>query len=473
MKTTNTSLVILMASLIAIQVNAQQLFRDSGQKLGNSCSWDAKLGDLDNDGDLDAVVANYDWNPGSTQKNEIWLNDGKGNFSIKSQELGSTSSVILFDINSDNNLDIIAEGNAYLNNGTADFTLSNQYAFKGSTILFDKNLNNDNKYQAVTIQSGDSSLLRFYSLENCKAAKDSFWVKGLSGITMAIGDLNNDSFSDIVLGQSGPNTGPTFILINNKKGRFEISNQKLGNYISSNIYLKDINADGYLDLLQCNYHTPDGVPFAIYPAQLYLNDGTGNFTLKTIAYNLTYITPDASILDLDNDGDMDIYLNHGHRSADLSRKSEILFNDGQGNFSSSTVNLTLVPTSATVFGDLDQDGDLDAFLACGIFNGTNVGAPDKVWLNTTNDTTVSINKLNTEEIKIFPNPTSGIIHFTSIDFQKDVTIKIFNITSKQLVSMPIQNLNSTTIDLKDFSKGIYLLNLNLGDRMICRKICIE
>jgi hypothetical protein len=49
-------------------------FTDSGQALGNGDSEDVALGDVDGDGDLDAVVAN------SGQHNRVWRNDGSGTF---------------------------------------------------------------------------------------------------------------------------------------------------------------------------------------------------------------------------------------------------------------------------------------------------------------------------------------------------------------------------------------------------------
>ena len=50
-------------------------FVDSGQALGNSDSRSVALGDLDGDGDLDAMVANS-----GDQPNTVWTNDGNATF---------------------------------------------------------------------------------------------------------------------------------------------------------------------------------------------------------------------------------------------------------------------------------------------------------------------------------------------------------------------------------------------------------
>jgi hypothetical protein len=383
MLTTYLGLIITLS--FTVNLSAQQLFTDSGQLLGHSVSWDVKLGDLDGDGDLDAVVANYDWNAGSTEKNEIWLNNGDATFTKSQQSIGSIQKLTLYDIDMDGDIDIIenAERNVYmtpikvwLNDGKANFTISDSYNFKGESIVFDKSLKNNNQYQAITLEN---SLLRFYSFDNDNIAiRDSLKIENFNGFSISVGDLNNDGYSDIVLGQNGP----TFVLFNNKNGGYALSKQKLGDFICTNIYLADVNADGFLDILQCNYHTMT-TPQVIQPVQLYLNDGNRNFTQKPLSYNSSYITPDAAMLDLDSDGDLDIYLNHGHRHFSLSQKSEILFNDGQCNFTPGTVELSIIPSSATAFGDLDKDGDLDAFLACGIYNsdGSCTGSSNRVWLN--------------------------------------------------------------------------------------------
>jgi len=77
------------------------VFTDSGQRLGNADSLDVVLGDVDGDGDIDAVVANSD------QANQVWRNDGTGVFTDSGQRLGSsnTYAVALGDLDGDGDLD--------------------------------------------------------------------------------------------------------------------------------------------------------------------------------------------------------------------------------------------------------------------------------------------------------------------------------------------------------------------------------
>ena len=56
------------------------------QSLGSSASNSVALGDLDGDGDLDAMVANF------LQPNHVWTNDGTGTFTNSGQTLGSDFS---------------------------------------------------------------------------------------------------------------------------------------------------------------------------------------------------------------------------------------------------------------------------------------------------------------------------------------------------------------------------------------------
>ncbi len=85
-------------------------FTDSGQRLGTSLSRKVELADLDGDGDLDAFVTNGGIRDANVveQANEIWLNDGTGVFTV-GQELGNgvSGGVALGDIDGDGDLDAL------------------------------------------------------------------------------------------------------------------------------------------------------------------------------------------------------------------------------------------------------------------------------------------------------------------------------------------------------------------------------
>jgi uncharacterized repeat protein (TIGR01451 family) len=78
-------------------------FSDSGQRLGNAFTQGAALGDVDGDGDLDAVFAGDD---------QVWLNDGTGNFSEGERPLGHAGGygLALGDLDGDGDLDAIFAG---------------------------------------------------------------------------------------------------------------------------------------------------------------------------------------------------------------------------------------------------------------------------------------------------------------------------------------------------------------------------
>ncbi|MFC2017179.1 Ig-like domain-containing protein, partial [Chloroflexota bacterium] len=72
--------------------------------------------------------------------------------------------------------------------------------------------------------------------------------------------------------------------------------------------------------------------------------------------------------DVDGDGDLDAFV------ANISQANRVWLNDGSGNFSDSGQSLGSSTSHDVSLGDVDGDGDLDAFVA-------NSGQGNKVWLN--------------------------------------------------------------------------------------------
>ena len=191
---------------------------------------------------------------------------------------------------------------------------------------------------------------------------------GYKGI--ALGDLDGDGRTDMLLSQSGraiDHFGPMVFLNRGVRSfQFHATGFTFTTSLSSTgVYLLDADGDLDLDALffGSNY---SGGPRT---DQLFLNDGAAHFTEVT-ATHLPYILGNiqcVAIGDYDRDGDLDLaYAVYGAVGAYL------LANDGQGHFSV-TQTLPCPWSECVVTGDLDRDGDLDLFF-CG-------GGPHRLLFN--------------------------------------------------------------------------------------------
>lgn len=157
------------------------------------------------------------------------------------------------------------------------------------------------------------------------------------------------------------------VWLNDGAGRFTDSGQRLGNWATGGVALGDLDGDGDLDAFEANR---GGREFSGGdPAdRVWLNDGTGHFTDSDqwMGASDGYAV---ALGDVDGDGDLDAYVGNAY----FGPADEVWLNDGSGRFTDSEQRLGDENTRVVVLDDVDRDGDLDAFV------GSDVAG--QIWTN--------------------------------------------------------------------------------------------
>ncbi len=125
----------------------------------------------------------------------------------------------------------------------------------------------------------------------------------------------------------------------------------------------DINGDSLEDIFIAGSRAENETWF--------IQNEDGSFIKKEVAYkNVDKLEEDAGTLlfDVDNDGDLDLYIARGCGQYPIGHeyyKDKLMINDGQGNFTdfSSALPDKNSNSSSVKAADFDRDGDLDLFVA--------------------------------------------------------------------------------------------------------------
>jgi hypothetical protein len=246
---------------------------------------------------------------------------------------------------------------------------------------------------------------------------------------VALGDLDGDGRLDAFYGnglQNAPHPNTVMFQQPGQPGVFRDSGQTPGGGRSVEVRLADLDADGDLDAMTTglpNYsfffnegsggfradnRWDSGLlgKWSLVPGDL---DGDGDLDLlasgccgpgemsnyvlineggaqggeagafRRNGQNLESLGAQAAALgDLDGDGDLDAFFGNDFATDPVGelipgRPNTVWWNDGRGGFTDSGQRLGEVQTKGVALGDLDGDGDPDAYIA-------NYG-PDEIWLN--------------------------------------------------------------------------------------------
>ncbi len=288
---------------------------------------DVKLGDLDNDGDLDAFVTKS--SPHGSGPNEVWQKDGQGNFENSRQRLSDTArDVELGDVDGDGDLDAVTASlgvpsKVWLNDGTGIFTDSRQRIPE--------------------------------------------WM-----YRVALGDLDGDGDLDAWFGRGTDSPDHVDrVYLNDGTGNFTDSGQRLNTVSTGDVQLGDLDGDGDLDAYLANGNGRGGN----IPDRVWFNDGTGKFTDSGQRLGRS-VSLSVELGDVDDDGDLDAVVTGGSLlfGNEVKQPNDVWLNDGKGFFTHSGQEIGNESTVKVQLGDLDNDGDLDAFFG-------NMGQDSEVWFN--------------------------------------------------------------------------------------------
>jgi hypothetical protein len=252
---------------------------------------DLEFGDVDGDGDLDVVLA--DWGPGSPMSNQggrtmLWLNDGTGHFSnATSQRMPNVLvkfswELEFVDVDNDYDLDIlvsckVCEGSfLFESDGTGSFTdvtpqklpqFTNNYDFEAMDV------NGDDHLDVVTINDGPNSGEQEHVFMNDRQGgfhnetprlwPDSENPSKDDNIATFL-DFDSDVDADLLIGSLDD---PDRLLLNDGSGKLKLVNHTqpiLGDTRGTlGIAVADLNSDRKLDVVQSQGE-------AAYPEKVFL-----------------------------------------------------------------------------------------------------------------------------------------------------------------------------------------------------------
>jgi len=344
--------------------NRDGTFTDVTQSAGlfrSGYFYGVTIGDYNNDGFEDIFLTGW-------EQNTLYRNNGNGTFTDVTKQAGLLSPEPRF-----------GSGCAFLDydrDGKLDLFVANYLTFDMKTV---PRAGQSNDCNSQGVFCGPRGLpYGYHSLYHNNGNGTFSDVTGAAGInkpdggyglTAVAADFDNDGWTAIYV---ACDSTPSLLFHNNHDGTFKEQGLERGVALSDDgmeqagmgVGIGDLRLDGSLDIVKTH--------FAADTPALYVNNGKGDFrdiTLPSgLAVDTRYVCWGAGIVDLDNDGNPDIFWVTGGiypEEQDVYATPRVIFrNLGNGRFEE-LLGLGGPGVEAPhasrgcAFGDFDNDGDVD------------------------------------------------------------------------------------------------------------------
>ncbi|MGI4871848.1 MAG: FG-GAP-like repeat-containing protein [Janthinobacterium lividum] len=426
------------------------------------------LADVNNDGKRDIITANN----GSSVVG-VLLGSGTGTFAAVTTTSAGTNTgpydIAVADVNADGKLDVLTANyntsnvSVLLGNGNGGFAAAVTYSTGAGSQPFGlavADVNADGKPDIISANTYSQSVGVLLGNGNGTFAAVTAIPTGTSAPNkVAVADVNADGKPDIISANGNGNL--LGVLLGNGNGTFQaFATTALGASNSpSSLALADLNADGKLDVVVTISYggTSGGGTVGVL-----LGNGNGTFaSLASYGTGSSSFPNSVAVADVSGDGKPDIITaNAGNYSAG------VLVNNGNGTFKAVTTFLAGSSNNPMPYG-----------VAVADVNGDN--KPDVVTSNVSTNT-VSV-LLNTStflaarpatlpaDLTLYPNPTFATAAFTASSLPtevRSVEATLFNSLGQavgQATVAAAQGTAHTELPTAGLAPGIYLVRLNAVD----------
>jgi len=261
---------------------------------------------------------------------------------------------------------------------------------------------------------------------------------------------------------------------------------------SSGTVLKDtnINIAAGVQRLTLNYHIPQGANYQLLcfgNNSLYRNSAGANYPYRITDYvsiNGSSFSPDAYYyfynweIDYPQCTSPRVVITANVFDTVPASKFTFIQNDNIITFNNQSTNAIYYKWD---FGDgqsSTQTNPIHSYATQGTYYVTLKAknpCDSSIFLDTINIVIVGLkNTNNPDRINIFPNPTSGIINISYYsDNSKSINLKFFDLTGREMKKQFIEalpGLNNFTVNIENFTSGIYFLKLTDEKESVIKKI---